>query len=791
MKKNRHKILDIRHKTKTLRSLGLVLIALVGSFQFSFSQGDSTTGIIKLRQRLVHIKHDEGKEAVDSFRILHVMIGGNVYQTEKHLNYAYDEKTKKYDFRNEFKYIQPILNLGDLSIVNLKTSFGNNVKNMFSAPDEFALALKYAGINVAMHANIHTANISKSMLKRTRDLLNTYDMYHTGAFTDNMQRNGNYPLIINKKGFRIAVLNYTRVTNRPSISRDFIINEIDKFTIERDMRMALAQKPDFIIAYFDWGANNQETPNYMQMDIVQYAFQLGANMVVGTNPNTPMRIDYNSYNRNGQMKEGIVAYSLGNLIASNDDVKNRKGYLIDLELKKNNFTGETDVNDWGAIPVYTYYDTTSAHGATKVFAVPCSNVESGDIFPNIPYIEKRRAVNCAYDVRKLLGATADEIQYNLNELIVNNVQETIDITSASLNNKFSQKRASEIEPSDAPVLPMATLGSNNPPSIAVLYEEPIKPETSLGKQYPKAKSILDNVPQVSTLPSKPINGNAPNLYPQATDSITRKTSTDVLNNESVALKIPSADTSATNPVVAENKKENKKSSAKEKNVAEKKADVVVANNDSTKIAAVAKNKNASNDSSSIAKSNKQSNENLLAEKDSVNRKSKTTVADASTAKSKTKNQPANTNYHTIGNDYELKEKEAAVAKQKKAAAETKEREKETSVEIHSNATENIAAKNTSGINSEIKMINGANSKVVLDTFYRIQFYALKKFIPLDTNYYTHLKGYEVLEEDGLFKYLLGKFKTNEECEQYWKTQIQPRYKQSFISKYVSGKRILQ
>lgn len=772
-----------------MRSLGLILFVLIGSFQFSFSQGVSTSGIIKLRQRLVHIKHDEGKEAVDSFRILHIMIGGNVYQTEKHLNYAYDEKTKKYDFRNEFRYIQPILNLGDISIVNLKSSFGNNVKNMFSAPDEFALALKYAGINVAMHANIHTANISKTMLKRTRDLLNTYDMYHTGAFTDNMQRNGNYPLIINKKGFRIAILNYTRVTNRPSISRDFIINEIDKYTIERDMRMALAQKPDFIIAYFDWGANNQETPNYMQMDIVQYAFQLGANMVVGTNPNAPMRIDYNSYNRNGQMKEGIVAYSLGNLIASNEDVKNRKGYLIDLELKKNNFTGETDVNDWGAIPVYTYYDTTSAHGATKVFAVPCSNVETGDIFPNIPYIEKRRAVNCAYDVRKLLGATADEIQYNLNELIVNNVQETIDITSASLNNKFSQKRASEIDPSDAPVLPMATLGSNNPPSIAVLYEEPSKPETAIAKQYAKAKSIFDNTAEANALQSKPINENAPNLYPQATDSITRKTITVVLNNESVALKIPTTDT--TSAAVAENKKENKKTSAKEKNAVEKKIDVVAANNDSSKVVAVAKNKVVSNDSSSIAKSNKQNPENLLAEKDSANRKNKTATVDTSTAKNKTKNQPANTNYHIVGNDYELKEKETAAAKQKKTVAEAKEREKETSVEINSNASENITAKNISGSNSQIKSIKGANSQVVIDTVYRIQFYALKKFIPLDTNYYTHLKGYEVLEEDGLFKYLLGKFRTMEECESYWKNQIQPRYKQSFISKYVSGKRILQ
>ncbi len=674
----------------------LIVFILVVNFQILFSQIDSNSNLIKLRQRLVHIKHEEGKETVDSFRFLHLMIGGNVYQTEKHLKYAYDETAKKYDFRNEFKYIQPILNLGDISIVNLKTSFGNNVKNMFSSPDEFALALKYAGINVLMHANIHTANISKAMLKRTRDLVNVYDMYHTGAFTDNMQRNGNYPLIINQKGFRIAIINYTRITNRPSISRDFVVNEIDKSVMERDMRMAQIQKPDFIIAYFDWGANNQDAPNYMQMDIVQYAFQLGANFVVGTNPNTPMRIDYVNYSRNGIMKQGIVAYSLGNLVASNDEVQNRRGYVIDLELKKNNYTSETDINDWGAIPVYTYYDTTSTHGSTKIFSVPCANVESGDIFPKIPYIEKRRAVNCAYEVRKLLGATADEIQYNLTELAVNNVQETIDLTSASLNNKFSQKRASEIEPTDAPVLPITAIGSNNPPSLAVLYDEQPNVDPQSEKTMSKSKTSGQETLLTTAQKVEPTDLNrAPNHYPQSDDSASR--------NKSVAC--------------------------------ENKVDGIGNNNIGKDIST----KGSSSTERSVNKTSSQTN--------------------------------------------------ISTKKEEGKRPEQKERERETAIEINHKTEVEAAKSNKSETGSELQKVIGVNSQVVFDTIYRIQFYALKKFIPLDTNYYTHLKGYEVMEEAGLFKYLLGSFKTKQECDLYWKTQIQPRYKQSFVIKYTGNKRL--
>lgn len=667
---------------------------IVGFFCFflAFSQ-DGTNPIIHFKQRFLKPPSQEDiQKPTDSTRTLHLMIAGNIYQTEKHIEYCFEEKTGKYNFRDELKYIQPILSIGDIAIANLKTSFGNDASNMFSSPDEFALALKYSGINAVMHANLHTAHIDRATYSRTRDLMNEFDIRYTGAFSDKFQRLGNYPLIIDKKGFRIALLNYTDLVNQPEISKNYLINKIDRDQIEQDMHMARANKPDFTIVYFDWGAEQQDIPSYNQIDLARFCFQQGADLVVGTHPNVPMRLDYVNYYRDGQYKEGIVAYSLGNLIASNEEVKNRNGYLIDMELSKNNYTGAVSLGDWGVIPVYTYYDTLSIPGKTKVYSVPCSAVESGDILAGLPYIEKRRVINGAYSVRQLLGATADEIQYNLTELVANNVMETIDLTKAAWNNRFNQKRPELIKPSDAPILAGTTKAGSNPPSLAMIY----------GKE-------------------------------------------DSVNTDE-------------NPVAEKSKSSNRYEA--EKNKAEKlftasETKTVTVNTDSTTSAAFPHADTA----------------NIL-HRPSIEPTVKTT---GNTAKESVADNPSAEKENIKNVDEVEKEK----------------RETEAEVKMKTKGVEDLKSSSVNA-NEVIKPIEGKNLKLVTDTFYRIQFYALKKYVPLDTNYYTHLKGFEVIEDtDGLFKYMLGKYKTYHECYQFWKSQMQPRYKESFIVKYIDGKRILE
>jgi poly-gamma-glutamate capsule biosynthesis protein CapA/YwtB (metallophosphatase superfamily) len=807
--------------------------------------------VIDIKQRLLRPKSfsDDIKQETDSMRTLHLMIGGNIYQTEKHANYCYDEAKGQYNFREELKYIQPILGLGDLAIANLKTAFANDENNMFTSPDEFALALKYSGINVLAHANAHTAQIDKATLKRTRDMLYDYEMLHTGAFTDGMQRNGNFPLIINKKGFRIALLNYTTLNARPGISRDFIINEIDKTYIERDMRVARINKPDFIIVYFDWGTNNQDIPSSYQTDLAQYCFNLGANLVVGTLPNTPLRLDYMTYSQYGQLKEGIVAYSLGNLIASNDEVRNRNGYVIDMELKKNNFTGETNVGDWGVIPVYTYYDTSTVKGKTNVLSLPCSAVENGDILTKIPYIEKRRVINGAYEVRKLLGATADEIQYNMTELTANNVMETIDLTKSALNNRFNQKKASDIAPSAAPVLPIATVGSNNPPSLAQIFGEAkpagittggnaliVKNETpkpsAIVAEKNKAESLfIENAAPIASAKvssSNPSKTDIVKVAPTETAVVANinpttssyKTTVTPAEQKIEVASTPSAKTDTAKiapiaevavPTINSIVNGNKTSSMQ----AEQKAVVVSTPTLKTDISASA------NKTESVANASKTAIENT-----SVNTEIAKTTVNEETQKETTKTEkvveetakkPAKA--AVVLSDDEAKKKREATpltddAPRSKRAPQAliddpaKKKTVETIVftdEVKKpkpaapvfteNKTE-AKSQNATSLNKvsepqlkfDMSRVSEKSVSITVDTFYRVQIYALQKFIPLDTNYYTHLKGYEVVEEGGLFKYLIGKYRLKEQCERFWKDQILPRYKTSFVVQYIDGKR---
>lgn len=391
---------------------------------------------------------DDRPEQIDSFRLLHLMIAGNIYQSEYQIQHAFNPATKKYDFSAELRYVNPLLNLGDVVIANMKTGFTGDNTNPFSSPDELALSLKYSGLNNCVLANLNTAYLDKKGMLRTKKALDIFDIHTTGAFTDNLMRNGNYPLIINRRGFKIALLNYTSIAQRPGISRDYIINQIDHAQIERDMKVARSLEADFIIVYLDWGGNYQEYPAYSQESLAKFILEQGAGIVVGTFPNTVQRIDIMNYYYQNKEKQGLVCYSLGNLMSSSTEDRTKSGIIMDIELKKNNFTGETHMGDYGFIPLWSYYDTVSEK--KRVYVLPAAAVEQDLLFNNIPKEEKRRMSSHTMDVRKMLGRSSDEIQYNLSEIVVENVAQATMLTNAPLNNRFNPFDEKNLGKSGAP-----------------------------------------------------------------------------------------------------------------------------------------------------------------------------------------------------------------------------------------------------------------------------------------------------------------------------------------------------
>ena len=396
------------------------------------------------------IDYDTEKEVtVDSFRKLSLMIAGNIYQTEDQIKQAYKPAENRYDFSSQWRNINPILNLGDIVIANLKTSFSNDISSVFSSPDELALSIKYAGINNVVLANSNTGFIEKKSLRRTQKQLAIFDINTTGAYEDNIQRRGNNPLIINRKGFNIALLNYSELYKRHSVSKDFIINTIDKRTIEEDIFLAKQQKVDFIVVYFDWGGNYQEYPSSINEGFAKFCFETGADLVVGAFPNIVQRIDQMPYYYQGKEKIGMVCYSLGNLVSSSSEDRAKMGVIMDIELLKNNYTGETKLGDYGFIPIWNYYDT--LNGKKNLYILPVAAVEQNEIFNNMNQFDKSKMLKTTLDTRKMLGRSSDEIQYNLSEIIIDNVEEVAHITSSPMNNRFNPFREVNLAKTDAPL----------------------------------------------------------------------------------------------------------------------------------------------------------------------------------------------------------------------------------------------------------------------------------------------------------------------------------------------------
>ncbi len=74
-----------------------------------------------------------------------------------------------------------------------------------------------------------------------------------GTFVDSAHRANTYPLLLEKNGFKISLLNYTYGTNGIVVTKPNIVNYIDTTLIASDIIKAKEQQPDFIITFFSLG----------------------------------------------------------------------------------------------------------------------------------------------------------------------------------------------------------------------------------------------------------------------------------------------------------------------------------------------------------------------------------------------------------------------------------------------------------------------------------------------------------------------------------------------------------
>ena len=125
-----------------------------------------------------------------------------------------------------------------------------------------------------MTANNHAADRGITGIISTISKLDSIGIINTGTFIDSLDHDNRSPLMINKKGFKVALLNYTYGTNGMDVPEPVIVNTLDKDLITSDIDKAKNNNADIIVLFLHWGTEYDTIPSNTRLILQIISFQL-------------------------------------------------------------------------------------------------------------------------------------------------------------------------------------------------------------------------------------------------------------------------------------------------------------------------------------------------------------------------------------------------------------------------------------------------------------------------------------------------------------------------------------
>jgi hypothetical protein len=269
-----------------------------------------------------------------------LLFAGDVMGHDSQIASAFDASSKSFDYTSCFAAIRPFVEAADIAIANLEVTLAGRPYTgypQFSSPDALAITLQQSGFDALVTANNHCVDRGRQGLERTITMLDSFNIPHTGTFVDTVSRMNDSPLVLEKNGFKIALLNYTYGTNGIPVPKGSIVNLLDTALMRRDIEKAKSLVPDVIIVFTHWGLEYQSLPTKNQKDLTEFCFSLGAHMVIGAHPHVIQPMEWRKESNQ------FVAYSLGNFVSGQRKRYTDGGSMAYLELQKIQFKPDSSI----------------------------------------------------------------------------------------------------------------------------------------------------------------------------------------------------------------------------------------------------------------------------------------------------------------------------------------------------------------------------------------------------------------------------------------------------------------
>lgn len=311
----------------------------------------------------------------------------------------------EYHFDTTYTFIKPYIEKADYAILNLETTLNGKPYHgfpMFSSPDALVSGAKKAGFDFMALANNHCADKGNSGIRRTNYVLDSLRISHTGSFNDTAMYEKNYPPLIEVKGIRIAVLNYTYSTNGIPVYGPNYVNIIDSVSILQGIKKAKAKNPDFIIAIMHWGEEYSRTESDRQIRFAKLLVSNGIDLVFGAHPHVVQPIKTFPSSKDSS-RVVPVFYSVGNFLCNQRDRYKDGGIFAEVTICK--VDGKTWLQDFCYLPFWLR----KTELKRSYVAIPLNNWDIEGSKFNLPLEDSLLAVQFLNDTKKTIG---DKVKIN-------------------------------------------------------------------------------------------------------------------------------------------------------------------------------------------------------------------------------------------------------------------------------------------------------------------------------------------------------------------------------------------
>ena len=337
----------------------------------------------------------EGINAQNTENEVSLLFIGDFMGHKDQIDAAYNSRTNTYDYNSCFEYIKETISDADFTIGNLEVTLGVKPYSgypQFSSPEEYVVAIKNAGVDALVTATNHSCDKRKKGVERTISILDSLNIQHTGTFINQTVKNEIGPLIFEKNGIKLAVINYTYGTNGIPVTKPNVVNYLDKETIIKDIERAKLESPDEIIAFVHWGSEYQNLPSKYQKTWYEFFKKQGVNIVIGSHPHVlqPMVLD--------KEKNQLVVYSLGNFVSHQRTFPRDGSAVFKLNLIKEE--GKVVIKD--AKYKLTWVHEPIINGQKEYYVLPVSSFEK-DTTGLLQKKDLDKMLRFSTHARKLLG----------------------------------------------------------------------------------------------------------------------------------------------------------------------------------------------------------------------------------------------------------------------------------------------------------------------------------------------------------------------------------------------------